>query len=64
MRTSDFAASRFASSRPRGVPRSSVTDFLLRARLAHQSEVPSRTSRQPRIGSPPRGSILITSAPK
>ncbi len=44
--------------------KSKVTHFLLRARLAHHSEVPLRISRQPRIGSPPSGgSTLITSAP-
>jgi hypothetical protein len=38
--------------------------FLLRPRLAHQSEVPFSIPRQTRTGSPaPGGSTLITSAP-
>ena len=52
------------SSRPRGLPRSSVTSRLFRAVTFHQSETPSLIGDHSRIGSPTTGfSILTTSAP-
>ncbi len=51
-------------SRPASVFKSREMHFLLRPKLLHQSDVPSFISRQLRIGSPPGGSTLMTSAPK
>ena len=51
-------------SRPSSFRRSTTMQRLSRARLRHHRLVPPSIPRQPRSGSPPGGSILITSAPK
>ena len=62
--TSASRRSRFASSCPAGFERSRVTQRLLRAASAHQSDSPLSIESSERSGSPRGCSILITSAPK
>src|SRR5882672_2540784 len=62
--TSASFAMRRTISWPSGRRRSAVTDFLLRFWTYHHSDVPRWSFLHLRTGSPPGGSILITSAPK
>ena len=62
--TSASAARARAAAWPSGLRRSRHTERLLRDCTCHHTEVPSRSMRHLRSGSPtPAGSILMTSAP-